>query len=72
MASELMCPHCGWKYDPDVTLASSVGISGWELVPPHAYPATGIAGRLCLGSEQQPRNPETETETEPTDMRKEG
>jgi hypothetical protein len=50
---EYMCPHCGWRFD--ALLAREC-----NLVPRHAYPPTPVGGRLCPGSEQGPRNPDSD------------
>jgi len=68
MASELMCPHCGWKYDPQ--WFSEPGDDGrpFALVPTHAAMSVAEINRdfskavfgPCPGSEQHPRNPESD------------
>jgi len=61
MASELMCPHCGWKYDPQ--WFSEPGDDGrpFALVPTHDWWTTheGVPVE-CPGSAQCPRNPESD------------
>ena len=54
----LMCPYCGWKYDPQSF--SEPGDDGrpFALVPTHA--AMSPAEITCPGSEQHPRNPESD------------
>ena len=51
-----MCPHCGrtWFY----AAIHHAEIPG--MIPNHAYPATPVGGRLCPGSGQGPRNPESD------------
>jgi len=51
---EYMCPHCGWRFDALLAHDNS------GLVPHHAYPPTPVGGRLCPGSDQAPRNPESD------------
>ena len=60
----LMCPHCGWQYDPAAFVGKpGVPRSPYALVPPH-----DMVGRTnddpdpgtCMGEEQHPRNPETD------------
>ena len=45
----LMCPHCGWRYDP------SVNGEGYQLVPGHLFDF-----KVCPGQEQTPRNAESD------------
>lgn len=55
---EYMCPHCGWRFD---ALLAHQNKFGAGLVPEHAYPRYGpVGGRLCPGSNQNPRNPESD------------
>ncbi len=53
---EAMCPHCGRRFSYAECWES--GIFGTILE--HAYPATPVGGRLCPGSLQGPRNPESD------------
>ena len=53
--SLLKCPCCGWNYDPDEYASA---YAPRELVPHHAHPYPG--GSWCPGSDQHPRNPETD------------
>lgn len=46
-----MCPHCGWVF------AAQRAWNGCGLVPPHHYPDEKT---YCPGSEQAPRNPESD------------
>lgn len=48
--SVFMCPHCGWTYQPDG--------DGWSLVPTHDFPKPARA--VCPGSQQTPRNAQTD------------
>lgn len=57
MASELMCPHCGWKYDPADKRWGTKQLPH-ELVPTHDFPR--MCRAVCPGSQQHPRNPETD------------
>ena len=54
----LMCPHCGWQYDPQKF--SKPGDDGrpFALVPTHDFPKP--ARQVCPGTEQHPRNPESD------------
>jgi hypothetical protein len=45
----MMCPHCGFKYDP------SINGEGYQLVPNHWY-----KGEDCPGQDQHPRNAESD------------
>lgn len=47
--SKLMCPYCGWTYDP------SINGEGHELVPNHWH-----KGADCPGQQQHPRNAESD------------
>lgn len=52
----LMCPHCGWQYDPDEQrkrLAKDQP-SPCDLVPTHDFPE--FCRSVCPGSKQHPRN----------------
>jgi hypothetical protein len=51
----LICPFCGWKYRPR---EYQPALSPHEFVPHHPYPQPG--GSWCPGTEQHPRNPETD------------
>lgn len=53
--SRYKCPHCGWEYDPNQYPAVLLPC---ELVPHHAYPSPD--GTWCPGTEQHPRNAETD------------
>ncbi len=48
---EYMCPHCGWKFDA----AQCKG-----LVPPHMWERGPKDCIRCPGSEQAPRNPDSD------------
>ncbi len=50
---KLMCPHCGWIYDTD-----TLGIRELSLMPTHVFPELSCI--VCPGSEQHPRNPESD------------
>lgn len=53
----LMCPHCGWQYDPNDERYPP-DTAPHELVPYHDdYPPLRSC---CPGSKQHPRNPETD------------
>lgn len=56
MATELMCPHCGFRYDPN-GVPWHLHCSVERLVPEHFL--DGGPGR-CPGSWQNPRNPESD------------
>lgn len=47
--SKLMCPYCGWTYDP------SINGDGYDLVPNHWYKAED-----CPGQQQHPRNADSD------------
>jgi hypothetical protein len=47
--SRMMCPHCGWTYDP------SINGEGYSLVPNHWFKAVD-----CPGQGQHPRNAESD------------
>jgi hypothetical protein len=51
--SQLMCPQCGWRYEvrPD---------RGTAVVPPHVDEGKKEV-KMCPGSFQSPRDPETDT-----------
>lgn len=54
----LMCPHCGWQYDPvRYTKPGDDGLS-FALVPCHDWPKP--CRSVCPGSKQHPRNPESD------------
>ncbi len=70
---EGMCPHCGWRYDVLLAHANS------GLVPKHDHPTQEKA--MCPGSDQGPRNPESDrrplwkdlpNERPPTDHERKG
>jgi hypothetical protein len=50
----LQCPHCGWKYDPALRWGKQ---TPYELVPTHDFP---VFPEICPGSQQHPRNPESD------------
>ena len=57
----LMCPHCGWLYDPQQF--SKPGDDGrpFALVPGHDYgDGSGRYPFSCPGSSQAPRNQESD------------
>lgn len=61
MASELMCPHCGWCYDPQKYAKPGDDGRSFALVPGHDFgKGDGVYPFSCPGSEQCPRNPETD------------
>ena len=53
----LMCPHCGWQYDPN-DKKYPAKTAPHELVPYHDENPPLRA--VCPGSKQHPRNPETD------------
>lgn len=55
--SMLMCPHCGWEYNP--LLVRYRRSSPHELVPMHRFPR-GRGQPECPGFRQHPRNPESD------------
>jgi rubredoxin len=60
MASLLMCPHCGWQYDPatEKDRRDATSPSPFELVPTHDWPPPFRA--VCPGTHQHPRNPDSD------------
>jgi hypothetical protein len=64
MAALLMCPHCGWKYDPQQYRRPDDDGRAFALVPAHDWqlwsPVRGQFGVECPGTEQCPRNPEAD------------
>ncbi len=63
MQSNLMCPHCGELF-PQSQLV------GGRLIPTHDYPRP--CRSVCPGTEQNPRNPETDHRTLWKNLPKEG
>lgn len=60
-AEVLMCPHCGWQYDPEKHARLFPGEpSPHELVPGHVEFWDGDTPHGCPGSHQHPRNPESD------------
>lgn len=55
-AAQTMCPHCGRLFT--YAECGRADIAG--KIPDHAFPWTPVGGRLCPGSGQQPRNPESD------------
>ena len=56
----LMCPHCGWQYDPARIRLLCPDESPSVLVPDHVeFWLEGVAFG-CPGSRQHPRNPEAD------------
>lgn len=49
---EYMCPHCGWRFD------ALLAHSNNSLVPAHEYPLG--SRQSCQGSNQTPRNPDSD------------
>ena len=50
----MKCPHCGWEYNPKAVS------QGHSVVPLHKGQEGGGGGYYCAGSEQHPRNAETD------------
>lgn len=53
----LMCPHCGWQYDPAEEEKRRKTFNH-SLVPTHDYPK--MCRSVCRGAGQIPRNPESD------------
>jgi hypothetical protein len=56
----LMCPHCGWKYDPRTYTEPGDDGRPFALVPAHPRDGDMASNYECPGTEQHPRNPETD------------
>lgn len=59
--SDLICPHCGWKYDPKAFARPGDDGQFYVLVPAHVWWTTHEGVNVeCPGTGQHSRNSETD------------